>query len=425
MLHPQQRQAYTAFLIWNGGFAFAFTLITTVNLVYQFQVAHLTPLQLVLVGTVLEIVCFLAQIPTGVLADVYSRRWAIIGGTFLVGLGFTIEGVFPHFAAILLAQVCWGLGVTLTNGADGAWLASEVGEEHLAVVYLRAGQLGQALSLLAILLSVALASIRLNLPVVLGGVLFMALAISLPTFLHEHAFTPPPRAERTNWQMFVQTMRQGTRTVRVSPMLRVFMLIELCYGLASEGFDRLWQPFFLTSFALPHSSWLQPVAWIGISQFGAALLGVGAAQFMRTRIDRDPRWQSVTALLIINGMRIASFVLFALAGNAAVALMMLWMVSVLGQLNHPLYDARFIRSTAPAVRATVLSLRGQVNAFGQIAGGPGVGVIGNRSLRAAMLVVGVMLSPVLPLLVTVRHVETRASMTESNEGGRSAADKGA
>jgi MFS transporter, DHA3 family, tetracycline resistance protein len=250
-LQPDQAQAYRAFLFWNGGFAFAITIVTLTGLIYQFTVAHLSPLQMVLVGTMLEIVCFVSQIPTGLIADLYGRRGAIAGGTLLVGIGFTIEGLFPNFAAILLAQLFWGLGATFVDGADGAWLAGEVGEDHLDLIYLRSGQIGQALTMAAIPLSIGLANIRLNIPIVTGGVLFMVLAGVALSLMRERAFTPPPRAERTTWQMMGRTLRQGMRSVRLSPILGLLLAIELCYGLASEGFDRLWQPLFLTGFAVP------------------------------------------------------------------------------------------------------------------------------------------------------------------------------
>ncbi|MBI5713524.1 MAG: hypothetical protein HZC38_08910, partial [Chloroflexi bacterium] len=50
-------------------------------------------------------------------------------------------------------------------------------------------------------------------------------------------------------------------------------------------------------------------------------------------------------------------------------------------------------------RATVLSMSSQMNAVGQIAGGPAIGVVGNSfSVRAALMISAVILSPVLPLL---------------------------
>ena len=79
------RNAYTVYLLLTGGYSLCFALIVSVNIIYQVQVAHLNPLQLVLVGTVLEATAFLCQVPTGVLADVYSRRLAIIAGLVLMG----------------------------------------------------------------------------------------------------------------------------------------------------------------------------------------------------------------------------------------------------------------------------------------------------------------------------------------------------
>ncbi len=92
--------------------------------------AHLNPLQLVLVGTVLEITVFLTQVPTGALADVYSRRLAVIVGLVLIGTGALLEGSIPQFWAILLSQVLWGVGVTFTDGADSAWIANEYHKER-------------------------------------------------------------------------------------------------------------------------------------------------------------------------------------------------------------------------------------------------------------------------------------------------------
>jgi DHA3 family tetracycline resistance protein-like MFS transporter len=99
-------------------------------MVYHITVVRLNPLQLVLVGTILEGTVFLCEIPTGALADVKSRRLSIIIGYFLIGLGFVVEGSLPYFAAVAFAQVLWGLGYTFTSGATQAWIADEIGSER-------------------------------------------------------------------------------------------------------------------------------------------------------------------------------------------------------------------------------------------------------------------------------------------------------
>jgi DHA3 family tetracycline resistance protein-like MFS transporter len=86
----------------------------------QVEVAKLSPLQLVLVGTVLETVCFLSQVPTGLLADVFSRRLSVIVGIFLFGAGFILEGSIPRFVAIAAGQALFGIGATFMDGAEQA-----------------------------------------------------------------------------------------------------------------------------------------------------------------------------------------------------------------------------------------------------------------------------------------------------------------
>ena len=64
------------------GFAGALfsTMVFTVSGIYAVQEVGLNPLQLVLVGTALEASAFLFEVPTGVVADVYSRRLSVMSG---------------------------------------------------------------------------------------------------------------------------------------------------------------------------------------------------------------------------------------------------------------------------------------------------------------------------------------------------------
>ena len=87
---------------------------------YAIVSADLDPLQLVLVGTVLEVTTLVFEVPTGVVADMVSRRLSIIVGVFLTGVGFVVWGSFPRFETIIAAQVMWAIGYTFTSGADVA-----------------------------------------------------------------------------------------------------------------------------------------------------------------------------------------------------------------------------------------------------------------------------------------------------------------
>ena len=145
--------------------AICWASMVTVNLVFMVEVAGLDPLQMVLVGTVLEFSVFVFEIPTGVLADAVSRRLSVISGHAIVGAGFLVIVVWPNFYAILLSQMIWGFGYTFISGAYAAWVSSELGVRRANEAFLRGSQLSHAAALLGIVVAVALAHVSLALPI--------------------------------------------------------------------------------------------------------------------------------------------------------------------------------------------------------------------------------------------------------------------
>ena len=69
------------------------------------------------------------------------------------------------------------------------------------------------------------------------------------------------------------------------------------------------------------------------------------------------------------------------------------------------------------MRATVISISSQANAFGQIAGGPVIDAVGTfGGIRAALTVAGVVLSPALVLYAwAVRHGGTEPTLEEEDQ----------
>jgi DHA3 family tetracycline resistance protein-like MFS transporter len=408
--------AYTIYLIIQGSFGMFFTMMSLVSAIYRVQNAGLDPLQLVLVGTVLETTVFLFEIPTGIVADVYSRRLSVIIGYFLIGLGFILEGAWPHFATILLAQATWGFGYTFISGAQQAWLADELGEEKLTNIYLRGSQLAQLGTVAGIVTAAALGTLALNLPILMGGALIVGLAIFLALFMPESGFEPTPAAERQSWQEARQTFATGLQTVRGRPILILMMLIALIYGLSSEGLDRLWQAHFLANIAFPAWGDLQPVIWFGLLGIGQMVLSIAAAEYLRRRVRVEKQQATARALLLVNAVVVIALVVFGLAQTFMLATISIWTIQVLRTNGGALYSAWLNKGLEPKARATVLSMNGQVDAIGQIVGGPIVGSLALRfGLRAAMIAVAAMFLPVVGLYARALRLLGRAPADEDQD----------
>ena len=402
-LHRTLRPESVYFIL-SGVSAFADATMWTVGTVYYVTAVGLNPLQLVLVGTVLETTYFLFEVPTGVVADTYSRRLSVIIGMLLLGAAFVLVGAAPLFLLVLFGQVISGIGYTFLSGATEAWLADEVGEENVGRIYLRSAQLSRLLGLAGTAASVALASIALNAPFIVGGVLYLALGVFLALGMSEHGFRPAPRGERTSWGAMGRTFREGAQQVRRSPVLLTLFAVGVFAGAASEGFDRLGDAHLLANFRFPALGALKPVVWFGIIDVTISLICLAVNELFRRRLEVTTRNPIATAriLLFFNLLSIASIIAFGLAGNFNLAFGALIVKAVAGSLIGPLYNAWLVQNIRPSVRATVISMIGQADSLGQIAGGPGVGLVGTVfSLRAAIVLTGTLLSPISLLYARV------------------------
>ncbi len=408
--------AYPVYLIFSGGTSLFFALVFTVNLVYHVTTVGLNPLQLVLVGTLLEATALLFEVPTGVVADLYSRRLSVIIGTALVGVGFVIEGAYPSYANLMVAQVVWGIGATFISGAADAWIADEMGPEAAGRAYLRAAQIGQVTGLVGIGLSAVLGSFQIALPIVLGGGLFVLLAGFLALFMPEEGFRPAPPEARRSWRGLTGTLREGGRLVRARPVLVIVLFISLLYGMFSEGVDRLWTAHILENFTLPPLGALEPVVWFGIINAVGMALSIATTEVAQRRLDLGDQAVVTRALAALFALIMVGVVVFALAGSFALALAALWVSKALRATSGPILTAWTNRHVDSSVRATVLSMSAQVNAIGQIAGGPVVGWVGTaHSLRAALAAAGLALLPV-PWLLRGRGARREKEAASSPAG---------
>ena len=333
---------------------------------YAVKAAGLGPLELVPVGSMLELSIVLAEVPTGIVADVYSRRLSVILGFGIIGIGFCLMGAMPTFWCIAVGSVLWAVGGTFVSGAHQAWLADEIGESAAAPIYLRGTQFGQLGSLVGIPFGVALASRQLQLPMLVAGIGCWVLAALLSLTMSEVGFSPGPCVHGHPWQGMLATLRDGIETVRGRSELVSILIIMLVYGMSGEAFGRLAPLHIIDDIGLPGS--FDETTWFGILHAGSFL---GAAVIT---------WLASSAKAVENDR----FIVHILVVLTAVMLL-----ATLARVN---------RGLAPGVRATVLSMLGQAGAAGEVCGGPLLGLVGSlSSVRTALLGAAIVLLPAFPL----------------------------
>jgi MFS transporter, DHA3 family, tetracycline resistance protein len=366
--------------------------------VYLVRELHFSPLQLVLMGTAMEAAVFLGEVPTGVVADTYSRRLSLIIGYVGMGVAWAAVGLVSAPWLVIALWALWGLSYTFTSGAEQAWITDEVGVENVGRIFLRGARWGQVGSVLGLFAQVGLGVVSLRAGVILGGVFTIAVGLGCLAFMPEHGFVRRPREERGSALAELRTTASaGARYAWAAPAILLLIGVELFMGASSEAFDRLKEAHFLRDVGLPGE--IDPVVWFGLLWLAGMVLNIAAIGSLIKRVDRGGRESVARYLFAFVFLELVAMLVFALTGSIWLAVAGILGVFFARNMAGPLFDTWLNEQiTDSSVRATVISLTGQSNAVGQSAGGPVLGVVGNVwGISAALAVGAAAIAPALGL----------------------------
>ena len=364
-----------------------------VTAVYFVRVVHMTPLQLVLTGTVMEAAVFVFEVPTGAFADTYGRRRSLAISFVIQGAAIVAVGAVPHFWAIAAAWALWGFGYTFESGTWEAWLADEVGVDRLGGVLMRSARLGYASGIVGLVSGVGIALWNIQAAVIFGGATIVAMGAACVWLMPETGWAPRPRERRA----LRRTAAAGARYVQAQPLLALLLGATLFAGASSEAFDRLWEAHFIRDVGLPSVASLDPVVWFGIFGVAISLVGLVASTVLIRRFDGAGNVTLARGLLWLTTILMGASVGFGLARSLPVALCALLVARAMRSLLGPVAMTWLNRQIDDSsVRATVISIAGQADAIGEAAGGPALGGVGNLlGIRAALIAGGLLLAPAL------------------------------
>jgi MFS family permease len=379
----------------------------TVWAVYLVQYVGVNPLQLVLLGTVSEIAIFLFEVPTGVVADTYSRRLSVIIGLLVSGAAVVVVGLVPVYSVIVVAAIVRGIGGTFLSGAYEAWITDEHGVDGIGRVFLRGTQWSYLGAILGAILGVAIATQHLGAGLVFGGAVSLATGIACIFLMPEHQFVRRPVEERTSPVRALRTMAvTGSRLVRGQHILLLIIGITFFAGAASEGLDRLWEAHLIKDVGLPELWGLDPVVWFGVFNVVGLVAGIVITSFLVPRFEHADNAKLARTLLVLTVVLSISVIVFGLAASFVLASVAYLVARLVRRLKDPLYLTWLNRNVEDSsVRATVNSIASQSGAIGEVAGGPAIGAVGTlATLRAALVATGLLLTPAIALYArALRH----------------------
>ncbi len=363
----------------------------------------LGPFELILMGTVLEASVLLAETPTGVVADLHSRKKSLMIAQVVMGVGFIWAVASTNYWLILPAQALFGVGWTFRSGADTAWVTDELkgigafDDDDIERLLIQKHRYGILVAIATLSLTIAVGTLwSVRWAAIAMGLLQIAMAGYFSQTMREDHFTPGHEHGRG----FVDTLRQGLSVVRTRPRLRALVLVIVTLDMGSEVFDRLGYKHFLDSAGYEDDSLLA----LGVLFLALAMMGLVVNAIAGRALHRGYGVARLAVLLL----------LFAAVGGALAAATSIVTVIAVGYMVQdstrealwPVLEGWANRDAPTEVRATVHSLMGQTTAIGELIGGVTLGAVAEFTSIPFVLLISAGLFAVSGLLAT-RGVEPR------------------
>ncbi|MEV2272560.1 MFS transporter [Nonomuraea africana] len=286
----------------------------------------------------------LLEVPSGALADALSRKALLVAAPLLGAAGFALWTAVPAYWAFAAGFVLWGAREALESGALEALVYDHLDHDGAAEEYAKVMGRARAIGLVAVALSMAVAS-----PVFAWGgyavagvasvLACLACAAVALTFTERRAAAPDDDSAG-----YLDTLRAGLAEARTSPKVRHALLlvpaVTAIWGELEEYVPLLAREGGATTQAVPL---LVLLVWVGATSGG-----------LLAKYGGRLRARGFAAILAVGGLALGLGAITGHpAGFAGIAL-----AFAMFQLGGVLADARLQERITGPSRATVTSLAG-------------------------------------------------------------------
>ncbi len=352
-----------------------------VAIVWWVEELELSAYQLIMLGAALELAVLVSEIPTGVIADRFSRAGSVMLSFLLVGGSMLLHAISDAYWVLLLSSAVLGLGWTFRSGADIAWLTDQFSEtddrdEVVGAMIVRRQLLVLLVTAASVPVVVLVGMWSLRGAIVACGVVAIVGGVLVSTRLSDDARAGNPSDPSAPSDAPPATMasifRGGRKVAGRNPVIRRLLVVVFVVGLGEEVIDRLGYARFLTQGDFGDGS----LAFTGALFVVVALTGAGATRLVERKVDGGSGLGVLAAgLIFTTSVGLAMVAILPIAG-IAIGLM------IADSARETLYPVVFAWAnphTDQESRATVHSFLSLAN---------GIGVVGGSLAAAAIALVG-------------------------------------
>ncbi|MBL8770644.1 MAG: MFS transporter [Phenylobacterium sp.] len=308
----------------------------------MFAERGLSAAQIGLVLAAWSLVCLVLEVPFGVLADRFSRRWLMSIAQVVRCAGFLVWLAFPNFWGFLVGLMLWGMKSATLSGAFEAAVFDDLKARGQEAEYIRVFGRTQAARFAGVVAGALGAGAAASLGY--DALIWASIATGLGAAAAALALPPAPRLTAVRRGGYLAHLRRGAgEAARLPGVLGLLVFIAAMQSVVSALAD--YWPLFGHEVGLPKPA---------IGLFVAAISAVGAVAAALAHRLRDLPPRVLHGLLMLAGLAIVA----AAASYRAWSVGFLMAFVGLYWIVDTNADARFQHALRPETRATVASVKG-------------------------------------------------------------------
>jgi MFS family permease len=295
----------------------------------------------IIVGTI-----FLAEVPTGVIADRIGRKWSVVIALFLQALGEYLYFFAKNYVTFVFIAILAGIGYAFLSGANEALVYDSLPEDNRETNMKKSmGLIGSAyqLAFFAAPIFGGLIVSQLVLEKFLTAILLTAISVTI-ALLISLTLKEPQDSDQPAAESPLTIFREGLIEIRNSKRLQWLIAIAVLTSTFSNALISLYQPYFAEASV--------PTFWIGASlSFGGLLAFI--LQKYAYRIEQK---LGKLGFFIISVWPGIMYILLAMASIPALLIPFFILAYASMELRTPLLSSYKNEQVQSKNRATVLSL---------------------------------------------------------------------
>ncbi|ACM60015.1 putative MFS family arabinose efflux permease [Caldicellulosiruptor bescii] len=317
-----------------------------------------------ILGTILETVRFITEIPLGAFADKYGRKVSLFLSAFLYFMAFFLFSLGNTIYMFVFSVLIMGLADSFESGALEAWLADHLilkgkvdkleNELRKMYIILIAG------SIIGAIFITHLYKMNTIMPFLVSAVLYLIATLITCIFVPESL--PVSRSSNIN-KSIINKIKLSVSYVMSSKTLLLLSLAMFLFAIGFDGIERFYQTY------LKYRKF--NVFWISNIYIISAIFGL-AFMFLQNMLINNKK----NDLLIIGNLKISMFIILTVAifiNLNIISYLCLVSFFVLEVILRPYLQSYLNKFIDSEIRATTLSFFQFAEACGEILAGIGIG----------------------------------------------------